>query len=855
MTTANGHVSLEEYLTYSAIELRERVQAISQKALQITSSQEAHNIIDEIDELNDNLGRDLDKFVIFGLKKHQLDIMSVELNRTRLSTAINSCNELTNVFSNANDLGYLLTFKIKAIDKEMANVNKTLKYVRDTQILKNNINQANYAIEHDDCELAANCISEILSNVDKDLIDGKFASAVIPSTEIPELPRTTIDNWIDMLSSKFKTNFEDAVKIRDVKNITKYFQLFPLIGKEKIGLDCYSRFICQIISDSSSGLVGTLTKNTQNHIGLLMFGQITQQLFENVLVMLLQHDPLIRKYYSKTYPNAMQYVVSKIQLEVDSQIGLISDTFYDIRRVDKVLQDIRLYDFPILNKHNRLNDVSYSLNDLSINDSDELVSIVQSSDLMSELGNILYYWNDFGKFIASKYFRHHEEEHEFNLPDIISQSKFNSKIHDKLLPAYEKLWEFYIKRSIEKAITIEDLPDINLMLVPNPNFTSLEQPPVSSVIEDVTLVLNTSVVSVTKTCIPSTVKKFMVDSFTIVQKHLIEGFFVKTLAEFQPRYNQQLVHNPVTTSTAAAAAAASKPALNSPFGSRSGTPMPDQGAAASGMGFFKGAIGNVVGSSVSSVASTTQQLVSANRLDLFIVYLNSVAVGQEYFTKIIKKVLNPRYLKEQFPYGNDSTKMHSIIEDDFLTPFTHSTNRIISDNIVNMFEKSFKNRLATMVNEFIPEANEHYIIHLPSTLNETANLLKFQSTWLNLIGPYRQTCHKTLILSKLMRLIVVNLSNFLEKRILSMLKKFRINELGALKLDKDLSFLINAACGDNYELKEKFVRITQLVYLLGLDDDEYSNNETDLGGDEELSDGLNWVLSPQERKQYRKLRI
>lgn len=844
MTTVNGNVTLDDYLSYSAAELRERVQALSQKALQITSSQEAHTIIDEIDELNATLDRDLEKFIIFGLKKHQLDILTVELNRTRLSTAINSCNELTNVFSSANDLGYLLTYKIKSIDNEMANVNRTLKYVQDTQILKNNINQANYAIEHEDGELAARCIYEILANVDEGLIDGKFASAVIPSTEIPELPRVTIDNWIDMLTTKFKTNFEEAVKVRDVRNITKYFQLFPLIGKEKVGLDCYSRFICQIIADSSSGLVGTLTKNTQNEVGQSMFAKITEQLFANVQIMLSQHDPLIRKYYSSTYPNAMQYVVSKIQLEIDSQIGLISDTFYDIRRIEKVLQDISLYDFPILNKAGKQNDLTHTMNDLSINDDEDLVSIVHLGDLISELGNIFREWNRFAWFIAAKYYRAPEDE-ELATPEIISQSKFNTKVHDKLLPAFEKLNNFYIKRSIEKAITIEDLPDINRMLVPNPNFSSLDQPPVSSVIEDATLVLNKSVESVTGTSIPSTVKKFMVECLTIVQRYLIEGFIVKNLNEFQPRYNQQLAHNPQVN--------AAKPTTNSPFGSRSGTPMPDQ--AASGMGFFKGAIGNVVGSSVSSVTSTTQQLVSSNRIDLFVVYLNSVAVGQEYFTKIINKVSNPKYLKGNFPFGNDSTKMHSIIEDDFLKPFTHSTTRIISDNIVNLFDKSLKNKLATMVNEFIVEANENYIIHLPSALNETLNLLHFQNSWLNLIGPYKQTCHKTLIMSKLMRLIVVNLSNFLEKRILSVLKKFRINELGALKLDKDLSFLINVACGDNYELKEKFIRITQLVFLLGLDDDEYSNNENNLGGEEEISSGLNWVLTPQERKQYRKLRI
>lgn len=95
------------------------------------------------------------------------------------------------------------------------------------------------------------------------------------------------------------------------------------------------------------------------------------------------------------------------------------------------------------------------------------------------------------------------------------------------------------------------------------------------------------------------------------------------------------------------------------------------------------------------------------------------------------------------------------------------------------------------------------------------------------------------------------------------LNKFKINELGALKLEKDLSFIINEVCEDNYELREKFLRLTQLVLLIGMDEDEYElsiqnkppkddNNED--GDDIELL-GINWVLTPQERNQFRKYRI
>ena len=94
--------------------------------------------------------------------------------------------------------------------------------------------------------------------IPSELISGKYASVVIPSTELPELPTVAIANWIDKLTQVFKEKFTEAAKAKNAEQLTKFFQLFPLINQEEIGLNCYSKFICEIINETSKSLTAGL---------------------------------------------------------------------------------------------------------------------------------------------------------------------------------------------------------------------------------------------------------------------------------------------------------------------------------------------------------------------------------------------------------------------------------------------------------------------------------------------------------------------------------------------------------------------------------------------------------------------
>ena len=860
------------FVSFNDLHISDTTSELKTKYQNAKTPNDLYNLIDQIDSAMSNIDNNLNNFTTLNSKKVQQDITNIEMMRTsKLSSTISNSNKLNGIFSGANDLGHKLTYKIKSLDQEIGNVNKTLEFVNDIQLLKNNINQANYAIEHKNWELAAQCIHTINSKIPAELISGKFASVVIPSTDIPELPTTAIANWTDKLTEVFKEQFNDAAKERNVPQLTKFFQLFPLINQEEIGLNCYSKFICEIINETSKNL----TKGLENAHDLKpgIFATIIMQLFENISMMLSQHGPLIKRYYSETYPLALSYVISKIQREVDLQVGIIADTFYDLRRLDKYFQDIKLYSFPILTK--RLAELKEQMNQdqegyrLSFESSDDLLPIRNIGDLIQELSSILENWSLYCKFITVKYLENPStdpsKEVTLNLPDLIRKSTFTKKINEKLLPSFEKLNNFYFRRSLEKAITIEELASLEqYLLMSNEKSISPDPVPVSSVVEDLTLVLNTTLRNIIQSGLPTSVKSFINECYSVVQQDLINGFFIKNLNDNQPRYNQILsLVNPNTAANRTA----------SPI-SRSTTPDPQSAA-----GFLKGAssaLGSVVGGSVSSLQTTP----NSPKLLNFIMYLNTLSMAQEYFTKVFDNLNKTSYLLAYFPFGKDQEKISNILQQDFIIPFTSMSNKIISESLINLYNQLIKHRLLLLVNEFFSDAqtsnNEsNYVIYSSNNINDPTTLIKFTSNWQSLTKPYFQTLHKP-IWNKILRLVVVNLTNLLEKKLLFNLNKFKINELGSIKLEKDVSYLINEICQDNYYLREKFVRLTQIVLLVGMDDEEYEDsnqpvtkahkrseikeNGDEFDDDEEEDEedeeaGINWVLTPQERNQIRKYRI
>jgi conserved oligomeric Golgi complex subunit 4 len=89
------------------------------------------------------------------------------------------------------------------------------------------------------------------SLLDDSIINGPLAMAAVPTSEIPDPPSIFIAQASNALFQLFLREFDAAAKAKNEERITRFFRLFPLIGKETEGLDVYGRFVCSIIAGRS----------------------------------------------------------------------------------------------------------------------------------------------------------------------------------------------------------------------------------------------------------------------------------------------------------------------------------------------------------------------------------------------------------------------------------------------------------------------------------------------------------------------------------------------------------------------------------------------------------------------------
>lgn len=163
----------------------------------------------------------------------------------------------------------------------------------------------------------------------------EFARRVVPSAEIPEDPQDLLKQWINQLAQVFHDNFVKAAREQDITQLTAVFQLFPLIRKSDMGLDLYSKYVCDMIATQSRKVMTSTTSKSPG-----FFAQALLHLFKIVSTIINEHSKIIAKYYGKQH---MVHIMAKVQREADMQAGLVLDSFFESRNFKEILQDIRAF--------------------------------------------------------------------------------------------------------------------------------------------------------------------------------------------------------------------------------------------------------------------------------------------------------------------------------------------------------------------------------------------------------------------------------------------------------------------------------------------------------------------------------
>lgn len=287
---------------------------------------------------------------------------------------------------------------VRRLDLEQARVKATLEVVEQVAELKACVLGVSGSMgAPQDWETAASYLHRA-AQIPDEVVQGAFAGEMVPTAEVPDAPNVTLDTAAESLCGLFLREFDKAVKEANGAKITRFFKLFPLIGRSEVGLDVYGRYVCQGVAARARANLNAGTGGSQSRDGFF-YANVLTKLFEHIAQIIDGHGALVERHYG---PKKMNRVIERLQLEADVQGGIVLDTWSDERHVDRKLTDIKSYAFTFLvqsflpaQRPGRSQSPARAASS-----EDEGVDMKEIDGLLNEMGIMLGRWSLYCRFLA-----------------------------------------------------------------------------------------------------------------------------------------------------------------------------------------------------------------------------------------------------------------------------------------------------------------------------------------------------------------------------------------------------------------------------------------------------------------------
>ncbi|UZP32791.1 hypothetical protein NXS19_000607 [Fusarium pseudograminearum] len=393
------------------------------------------------------------------------DLGRLDLLRAGLGAQVIAARSIGNdMLATAADTAGRLSDRVKELDLEKSRVEETLGVVEQVAELKACVNGVVGSMgAPQDWEAAAGYISRA-SNVPEEITKGSFAVGIVPSVEVPDPPWVTLEEAKESLCGLFLREFEKAAEESDGTKVTRFFKLFPLIGRADVGLDVYGRYVCQGVAGTARATLKD-AMNGQRREGFFYANALTK-LFEHIAQIVEGHGGLVERHYGT---GKMVRVIERLQMEADVQGGIIVDTWSDERGIDRKLTDVRSYPFSFLVQSflpqpprggtPRVNSPAIGQGNNPRESEDEGVNMREVDGLLSEIAVMLGRWSLYTRFLAGKCKdAETPDEAPLVIPDVLVKSNLYRKVSTKLTSPYNVMTTFFFRRSVEKAFQLDEYP-------------------------------------------------------------------------------------------------------------------------------------------------------------------------------------------------------------------------------------------------------------------------------------------------------------------------------------------------------------------------------------------------------------
>ncbi|KAI9645470.1 Golgi transport complex subunit 4 [Ciborinia camelliae] len=762
------------------------------------------------------------------------DLGRLDLLRAHLGTNVIHTRAISNgMLDNAASTAEKLSSKVKELDLEKKRVEETLGVVEQVAELKACVNGVVGSMgAPQDWEAAAGYIARA-SKIPVHIVEGNFAARTVPSVEVPDAPGVTIEAAKESLCGLFLREFEKAAEEGDGVRITRFFKLFPLIGREEVGLDVYGRYVCQ-------GVAGTARKNLKEGMKGergkegFFYAQALTRLFEHIAQIVEGHGGLVERHYGA---GKMVRVIERLQVEADVQGGIVLDTWGDEKNVDRRLTDVRSYPFSFLVQSFLPNQrptgitrtgspaVGGAANGRA--SEDEGVDMKEVDGLLNEMAVMLGRWSLYTRFLSgkcrvsptstpvlqqaiSKLSQDSEagQDEPLIMPDLLEKSALSRKISNRLKDPFNVMTTFFFRRSVEKAFQLDESPtglSLNLSKPIDGN-----APYIISAVDDVMYIVNTvlkrsistSQRGVIESVIPAISRVLGTDFVGMVQRKMRDESYPKPLVQ-------------------------------------GGFPPED-------------------------------------RIIAFTVLINSLHVSNDYISRIVSSHLQSSdpsgaahaigtapapALRDLFPYGHDATFVSNSLTSLNAT-FLSKTNELISEGLQVMFNNVIKPRLRPVLSETFRDVDYSLtsedlaeIARQNDTDDDPQEVLqdmvsrRFEHHWDALMKPI-QRIMSTSPFNTLLEQTAQYLARVLERRVWNYSGK--MNALGATRMERDYGGIVGViARGGKYGLRDVFARVMQVAVVVNMDEEEWEAVNVEGGGLGEEEVEMVWVLTVEERARAR----
>ncbi|THY93137.1 hypothetical protein D6C95_05948 [Aureobasidium pullulans] len=717
-------------------------------------------------------------------------LTKLDLARAHLGSQVVQTRSISNgMLSSAASTASRISNAVNQLDREQAAVKSILNVVDQVAELKACVLGVNGSMgAAQDWETAASYLHRA-SQIPDHVIDGAFAEEIVPTAEVPDAPRVTLTEASESLCGLFLREFDKAASEGDGQRVTRFFKLFPQIGKSDQGLDAYGRYVCTGVAQRARNNLSATNKRSDN----LFYASALTKLFEQIALIVDGHEPLVERHYGQ---GSMAKVIERLQAEADMQGGIVLDAWADDRNLARKIKDVKSYAFSFLVQSflpSQKSSTARSSSPASSRASeDEGVNMKEVDALLSETAMMLSRWALYTRFVATK-INPGIEEH-IAMPDLLANSRLHKKIVEALIEPFNTMSTFFFRRSVEKAFQMDEQP-FDLTLNPNKPLGS-NAPFITSAVDDVMYIVNqvlqrtlaTSQRSVVASVMPSVSRVLTGDFFGMIQRKMRDESYPKAAI---------------------------------------------QGA-----------------------------LPPESVIISFLVLINNLDISTDYLRRIVNSnlgKLDPNNQDQQqqhatipdlFPFAHDAVFVETTLTS-ILTTFSSKTSDLITEAVEVVLKQVMRPRLRPVFVETFRDVE--YLLDADDANSETVDTdamvpQRFERGWMQFTLPIKRilTPHTY---DLLISTTISYLARALEKRIWSYYG--RVNELGAAKLERDISGIVNAAVkGGKYALRDAFVRCTEMTLILNMEEDEWEEIRG-LGVEEQREQGMEWHLDASERARTR----